>query len=426
MRKLYMILLNLLLMLLMVGCSSGDFDEGNATATFTPQEKQFLKQLFDGPYLWYDHANTSIDPAPYKTPQDLINAYKYAKLDHWSFALTQEEYSEFLNQKGGGFGIGFTSNLRVKFVRIDAPAWGKVLRGDALVKVNGEPATPERLHTASTALGTSTTFVLRRGENNVSVTVTPKAYTYQVSLDRIYHLNGRTIGYLRYDSFSDTSDKELAERFKDFDAAGIDDLIVDLRYNGGGVVERATDLMGYINHTSPGSTAVSLEWNDQYSQYDQSYPFPSPAPHSLALPRVFFLVTRNSASASELAIHGLVPYLGDTKVITIGTATHGKNVGMAGVEHGGYYYFLINFYVKNAAGSISPATGIPPTCSAQDDLDHALGDTNETLLKSALYYIEHGNCPPSPSPKRVGHTPQHAPSPLFVDGQRPFGGLVAP
>ena len=422
----YMILLNLLLMSFVIGCGSGDFD-GNTTSGFGSSEKQYVKQLFEGPYLWYDHANTSIDPTPYTTPQALIEAYKYAKLDHWSFALTPEEYREFLNQKGGGFGIGFTSDLRVKFVRIDAPAWGKILRGDTLVKVNGEPATPERLHTASIALGISATFVLKRGENTVTVSVTPKAYTYHVSLDRIYHLNGRTIGYLRYDSFSDSSDKELAERFKDFDAAGIDELVVDLRYNGGGVVDRAIDLMGYISDAQPGEPAVHLAWNDRYRAYDTTYTFPSPpAPHAQGLTRVFFLVTRNSASASELAIHGLVPYLGDTNVITIGTATHGKNVGMAGVEHGGYYYFLINFYVKNAAESISSAAGIPPTCSAEDDLGHALGDTNETLLKSALYYIEHGACLPSPSPKRVGHTPRHIPSPLFVDGQRPFGGLVTP
>ncbi len=424
MRNIYPMFLTLIVLLGALGCDSAPSNQ-DANATLSPSEKQFIKQLFDGPYLWYDHANTSIDPSPYSTPQALIDAYKYTERDRWSFAFSEAEFNDFIQQGGSGFGIMFSSDMTIKAARIDSPAWGKIQRGDRLLSINGSPATAERLYAASQSLGSSATFKVARGDANLTVTVTPTQYTYHVSLDRIYHMGGRAIGYLRYDSFSQNSDQELASRFADFDAAGIDDLIVDLRYNGGGVVGRAIDLMGYINNTSAGSTAVTLAWNDRYSAYDQRYTFPDPAHHSLALSRVFFLATKRSASASELAINGLVPYLAAENVITIGTATHGKNVGMSGVKHGGYYYFLINFYVKNAIGSISPSTGIPPTCPAEDDLGHALGDVNETMLSTALYYLQHDTCPPSASSRRIGSDASSL-TPLLIDGKRPIEGLIAP
>jgi C-terminal processing protease CtpA/Prc len=108
--------------------------------------------------------------------------------------------------------------------------------------------------------------------------------------------------------------------------------------------------------------------------------------------RVTFLVTKGSASASELVISALKPYLGDANVITIGDATHGKPVGMAGKAYRNNYYFLINFYVKNNAGKTTPLDGIPATCTAEDDLTHLMGDPEETMLKTALHYLDTGIC----------------------------------
>ena len=111
--------------------------------------------------------------------------------------------------------------------------------------------------------------------------------------------------------------------------------------------------------------------------------------------RVFFLTTENSASASELVISALRPYLGDSNIITIGSKTHGKPVGMGGRVYGNNYYFLINFFVRNDAGETTSFDGIPVTCSAEDDITNAMGDENETMLSTALYYIQNGRCPQS-------------------------------
>jgi C-terminal processing protease CtpA/Prc len=108
--------------------------------------------------------------------------------------------------------------------------------------------------------------------------------------------------------------------------------------------------------------------------------------------RVIFLVTKDSASASELVISALKPYLGNTNVVTIGADTHGKPVGMSGKVYGTNYYFLINFFVRNNAGDPTSFNGIPATCTAEDDLTHLMGDENETMLKTALYYIENDAC----------------------------------
>jgi hypothetical protein len=108
--------------------------------------------------------------------------------------------------------------------------------------------------------------------------------------------------------------------------------------------------------------------------------------------RVFFLTTKDTASASEAVINALKPYLGDVNVITIGDNTHGKPVGMSGRTYGLNYYFLINFFVKNNAEQITSFEGIPATCYAQDDITHLLGDTEETMLKTALVYMTTGVC----------------------------------
>ena len=114
--------------------------------------------------------------------------------------------------------------------------------------------------------------------------------------------------------------------------------------------------------------------------------------NDLNMKRVIFLVTRSSASASELVISALKPYLGETKVVTIGDATHGKPVGMSGRSYGSNYYFLINFLVRNNAGETTSFNGIPATCTAEDDITHIMGDIEETMLKTALHYIDTGSC----------------------------------
>ena len=193
-------------------------------------------------------------------------------------------------------------------------------------------------------------------------------------------------------AFTSTSYLEYEAEFTKFKAAGITDLIVDLRYNGGGSVEAASGLLDNFVRNHEGEQQVTLDWNVNNKSKNTSYTFDSDEKNDLDMSRVIFLVTKNSASASELVISALNPYLGDANVVTIGDYTHGKPVGMGGRVFESNYYFLINFYVKNSADEVTSLNGIAPTCPAKDDITHLMGDPEELMLKTALHYIDTGNC----------------------------------
>ena len=105
------------------------------------------------------------------------------------------------------------------------------------------------------------------------------------------------------------------------------------------------------------------------------------------------MTTSWSASASEILINALKPYLQDNVVI-IGDNTHGKPVGMSGKTDGTYIYYLINFVIKNANGFYDYFNGLEVTkdCKTFDDIQHELGDPQEQMLKTALFYVDNGYC----------------------------------
>ena len=188
---------------------------------------------------------------------------------------------------------------------------------------------------------------------------------------------------------------ELERIFTDFHDDNIDELVIDLRYNGGGSVATASALLDNVTNDYASQRQMYLDWNANYQQHNSSYTFEDidmQDGNELNMKRVFFLTTKGSASASEAVINALVPYLGEDNIITIGNFTHGKPVGMNGRVYGTNYYFLINFFVKNDADERTSFEGIPPTCLADDDITHIMGDENETMLKTALHYIETGLC----------------------------------
>lgn len=367
---------------------------GSNSDTFTQSEKEFVHNLFLTEYLWYDEVASNVDYDSLTSPQEMIDALKVTPPDKWSFTLTKDEFEDISNQTATGFGFGYTSNFQIYLVRIAAPAYGKLFRGDEIVAINGQEVTNTLMRTASQDLNNPTTFTLLRNGVLLDVEITPSAYTFKSTLGKVMHESNKTIGYLRYDSFTESSATELEEQFTQFKEANINELVIDLRYNGGGSIAVASILLDNISNAHSGERQVYLDWNENYKKYNSTYNFSDEVePNDLNMTRVFFLVTKNSASASELVISALKPYLGKANVITIGTATHGKPVGMNGRVYGNNYYFLINFSVRNDAGDTTSFEGIPATCEAEDDLSHLMGDANETMFKSALHYISTGVCP---------------------------------
>jgi len=387
-----------LLLLLLAGCggSSSRSTQGSySSQDFTLNEKIFVHELFQTEYLWFDRVAPEIDYENYTTPQSLVDALKVYPPDRWSFAITAQEYEAYVSQQSGGFGFGYIEGFRIYTTLLGSPADGKLQRGDTILKINGKPASYEAIHTASQQLGTPARFTIDRHGTILDISVTPSTYHYRVTAPKVIAYGGHTVGYLRYDAFSGSSVTELENAFTIFKNAAVDRLVIDLRYNGGGDVGVASTLLDNITNAHPGATQFYLDWNENNKNKNSYYTFEEQGMqdgNELNMQQVIFLVTANSASASEAVINALKPYLGANSVITIGTPTHGKNVGMEGRSYGNDYYFLINFYVRNTQGETTPFSGIPPTCSTADDLDHLRGDPQERMLKTALHYIATGSC----------------------------------
>jgi hypothetical protein len=388
------LLTTLLLSLLLNSCGSSSKGEKDGQAHFGQQEKEFIHTLFLTEYLWADQVASNIDYSAFSSSQSLVNELRVTPPDKWSFSITEQAYEDFVNQKTEGFGFGYTPEFSIFFVRIGAPAYGKLFRGDKILEINGNPASKANLTQARNIIGVPTRFTVLRESKEVEIDIIPQAYTFKVSLGKIITQNSKKIGYLRYDSFTGTSVTEFEKAFTTFKNENIDELVIDLRYNGGGSIAVASTLLDNITNAYPGQKQGYLDWNNNYKHKNENFSFSTEIePNDLNMKRVFFLVTKGSASASELVISALKPYLGETNVITIGTNTHGKNVGMSGKRYGSNYYFIINFFVKNNIGETTSFDGIPVTCPAPDDIRHIMGDTNETMLSTALYYIQNNTCP---------------------------------
>jgi hypothetical protein len=403
----FFLILSLSLSLVLNSCGSGG-GGGNILSTidsvinegvkdgFSLEEKEFLHQLFLTEYLWFEQVPANINYAKYIEPQAMIDGLRVDPPDLWSFTMTQEEYENYNNQKTAGFGFGYRSDFTIYLVRINAPVYDLLYRGDQILEVNGEAVTSTLIKEASQNLNTSSTFTVLRDGFETDVTVTPREYTFNVSLGEIIIQGTKKIGYLRYDSFTESSVAEFETIFTTFHNANIDELVIDIRYNGGGSVATTSALLDNINNAYPGQRQMYLDWNFNYQQNNSPYTFEDADlqdGNELTMSRVFFLTTKGSASASEAVISALVPYLKAENIITVGDVTHGKPVGMTGRTYGLNYYFLINFFVRNNAAETTSFEGIPVTCAAEDDITHLLGDANETMFKTALSYIETGVCP---------------------------------
>ncbi len=224
-----------------------------------------------------------------------------------------------------------------------------------------------------------------------------------VYLSRTLDLNGQKIGYLMYNSFTRRYDHQLNDAFGNFKSQGITDLVLDLRYNGGGAVETATDLASMITGQFNGDIFYKEFWNpdrqDEYSHnglFDRSISDGTTI-NSLNLSRVYILTTSSSASASELVINGLNPYI-DTR--QVGDTTTGKfqasfllydapaprfSKQEASPAHS-YVMLPLVFKTANKAGKTDFVNGLYPNIALKENYFNLgdLGNPEEPLLAAAL------------------------------------------
>jgi C-terminal processing protease CtpA/Prc len=380
------ILISLATFIMLIGCSTTPQND----TTFDESQKSFLYSLFKTQYLWYDKVTDDINYTSYQTPQEMIDDLKYSTYDKWSYAQTTEQYANFSTQTATGFGCYYLNN-KIRAIRIASPCYNAGLkRGDIITKINYEDMSDERYKEAQKKLGTKSIFTIDRKGQKLNIGITPIKYSYKSTIRQIFtSLNGEKIGHMIFNRFSSASTDEIDEAFSYFKDNNIDELIIDLRYNGGGSLTTASILLDKIaGYNNENSMQAQLKWNNKNSKNDSIYHF-SKDDNSLDLSRVFFLTSHDTASASEMVINCLKPYM-DVK--TIGSKTRGKPVGMRGRSKEGLIYWLINFSIYNANNVGDYYDGIDVDCDADDNIDFERIDKNEDMLKTALYYIDNATC----------------------------------
>ncbi|MBY9063177.1 peptidase S41 [Sphingomonas yunnanensis] len=217
---------------------------------------------------------------------------------------------------------------------------------------------------------------------------------------KVLDSGGRKVGYINLRTFIASADDQLRSAFATFRAQGVTDLVVDLRYNGGGLLSTAetfTDLLGGGRSTSDVQAYTS--YRASKSSQDRIRYFRQEA-QAIAPSRVAFIGTGATASASEYVINALIPYL-HANVALVGSNTYGKPVGQIPFDNPACSddrLLAVSLALQNSARQgdyfNGLATKVEASCQADDDVSHALGDPAENALAIALDYIAGRSCTP--------------------------------
>jgi carboxyl-terminal processing protease len=365
---------------------------------------QFVRTTLRDIYLWYRDLP---DPAPssFSSPEAYLEAVRNKTLDEsYSYIADQAESDAFFSESQFiGVGVSYrqdsATELRVTQVFPGGPAAEAGLaRGDYLLAVNGT-AVPTLL--ANNGLdaafgpgtaGVAVTLAWRTPQGGeFSARLVKRAVTIPTVSQTAVYDQGRAgrVGYVHFRNFVQPSTAALNTAFADLDAADVNELILDLRYNGGGLISVATHLAGLIGgERTRNQVFVEFFHNDKNAAENSVQRFPVPT-SALGVSRLVVITTRASASASEAIINGLRPFI---PVTVVGDTTFGKPVGQYGFDFCDKTLFPVAFQVRNARGEGDYFDGIPANCAAPDDVDHALADPAEGSVAEALRYIRTGSC----------------------------------
>lgn len=398
---------SIILLLLLGACRKND--SGGSGGSQPDKIKDTTIAYARDIYLWYDQIPASFKPRNYSDPNTIMEAIRsYSQepgfsepVDRWSFAAKKADWD---NTSGGiakdfGLNIFFRTNsdLRVRMVEPASPAGlAGVKRGWRITKVNNNTniTTGNSSFIGNAVYASSAVSLTFLKPDGASVDLDFVEASYQskpVYGDYVYDLGSRKAGYLVYNSFlgdSATTVNAFASAFNRFISEDVDDVIIDLRYNGGGYVTYQQVLANYLVPTAGnGGLMMKQEFNDKYSQYNSSVNFSKKG--TLNLPRVFIIVSSNTASASELLINNLKPYM---DVVVVGPErTYGKPVGYFNIPVGDWYIFPVSTRTTNKNGEGNYFNGFALNHTVADGIDKDFGDPAESALASVLKFIGTGS-----------------------------------
>lgn len=384
-------------------------EPGPAVVTVADKIKDSVLEYAKDIYLWNSQIPANFNARTYENPDKIMAAVRaYSQetgfsepVDRWSFAVAQSTWDNISSGLSEDFGLSVffyaDGDLRVKSVEQQSPAYkAGIRRGWRVTKLNGNSNITNSnadfiVEQVFNSSATSFTFLKPDGTNaDIQLNAAP----YQenpIFLDTVYTTGGKKTGYLVFNSFLGDTNKiynEFQRIFNRFSQESVSDMIVDLRYNGGGYVTVQSRLANYLAPSSAnGNLMMKQEFNTNNKQYNSSTFFNKTG--SLNLSRVFFIVSNNTASASELLINNLKPYL-DVKLVGPSN-TYGKPVGYFPIPVDNWYIFPVSFRTTNKNAEGSYFNGIALDKQVGDGLNKDWGDKDEASLATILQFINAGS-----------------------------------
>lgn len=409
------------------------------------EENHWLRSWTNDTYLWYNEV-PDLNPADYDTASyfdllktDAVTASGKDK-DDFHFSLASDDW-EAQSQAGVSvsYGIDFavvsaTVPREIVVVLVEpgsAADFAGVARGDRVLAIDGvdiNDSTSSGVDTLNAGLAPSDigelhSFQLQALGGAVQ-TVSLEAQslnTTAVQSVQVIDTDTGPVGYMLFTTHIATAEAELIEAFRTLQNASVNDLILDLRYNGGGFLAIASQVSYMVagpeatanrtfetlqfNDQHPNTNPVTGGSNDPFPFYDESLGYSvasGQALPDLGLQRLFVLTTEDTCSASESIINSLDGI--GIEIILIGSGTCGKPYGFYPTDNCGTTFFTIQFQSVNDVGFGDYADGFVseeesvvgavslPGCFVADDYNHAIGDTSEAMLAKALSYRATQSC----------------------------------
>ena len=371
-------------------------------------KKLFVYNVMHDSYLWSSETPsfTREKILDFKDDKDLLAAIKLeVPRDKFSYIMKKDDQNNYF-QAGVNVGFGFfpslidnRKNVNIDFVYPNSPAFKAGLkRGDIVRTIDDYTISQiedskelSNRYFFNVKEGVGISLELKSGKRVFVRSAKFKINT--VLYSNVLEKDEKRVGYFVFQNFIGTASADINRVFEDFKKMNVNELVLDLRYNGGGYLSVAKELVSLIGGDRVnGNVFNKIYYNQKYSKYNRIEYIDKISHNSLNLSRIFIITTARSCSASELVINALKASKNNIEVIQIGSVTCGKPYGMYGGAYCDNYILPVQMENVNGDGEGAYVDGIAPTCESIDDASLDFGDISAPSLSAALFYIDNGSC----------------------------------